>query len=85
MRLVRFHELATVHDIPFTRVHINRLIKAGQFPAPVRLGEHTIAWINDEIIAWKERARAERDERQARREARDARTEPEARDARTTA
>jgi len=38
--------------IPFTRVHLNRLISAGNFPAPVALSAQRIAWKASDIEAW---------------------------------
>jgi prophage regulatory protein len=38
--------------IPWSRVHIGRLIKLGEFPAPFRLGKMTICWREDVIDAW---------------------------------
>ena len=40
--------------VPYTRVHLNRLIDAGKFPAAVRLGENRIAWRARDIEAWAE-------------------------------
>jgi predicted DNA-binding transcriptional regulator AlpA len=34
--------------------HIRRMVKNGQFPAPVRLSPHRIAWPEDVIEAWIE-------------------------------
>jgi prophage regulatory protein len=51
--------------IRFSRTHRNRLIKAGAFPAPVKLGENTTAWPEHEIDAWIEKRIAERDKAEA--------------------
>lgn len=51
-RLIRFNQLKTEKDIPWTRMTIDRHEKAGKFPRRVRLGEATIAWSEDEIDAW---------------------------------
>lgn len=48
--------------VHFHPIHIRRLIKDGKFPAPIRLGENRVAWIEDEIDAWLESKRQERDE-----------------------
>lgn len=32
--------------------HLRRLIQAGDFPKPVRLSAHRIAWTEDAIDAW---------------------------------
>ena len=63
-KLVRYARLKPDYDIPFSRIHLKRKIDAGTFPAPIHLGANTIAWIEDDILAWKERLRAERDAKQ---------------------
>ena len=45
----------------FTRQHIHRLIKQGKFPPPVKLGENTNAWPEDEIDAYLKACIAKRD------------------------
>ena len=52
VRFVRYEQLRQVKGIPFSRVHINRLEKAGRFPRRVRLGPNTIAWREDELDDW---------------------------------
>lgn len=52
VRFVRYTQLRQVKGIPFSRVHINRLEKAGRFPRCVRLGPNTIAWREDELDNW---------------------------------
>jgi prophage regulatory protein len=42
--------------------HIRRLIRDGKFPAPVRLGENRVAWIESEINDWLESKRQQRDD-----------------------
>jgi prophage regulatory protein len=49
---VRFKELEAA-GIPWSRVHIDRLEKAGKFPKRVRLGANTVAWVRAEIEALK--------------------------------
>lgn len=44
------------------RVTLNRWVKRGIFPAPIRLSEHTCAWPLAEILLWEEQRRAERQE-----------------------
>jgi predicted DNA-binding transcriptional regulator AlpA len=60
-KYVRYRQLKSEYDIPFSRVHLKRLIDAQQFPPPVHLGANTIAWLEEDILAWKDRIRAERD------------------------
>ncbi len=60
-KYVRCVELKPQYGIPFCRVHLKRKIAAGEFPEPVYLGPNTIAWREEEILAWRERKRTERD------------------------
>ena len=60
-RFVRFPRLAPDFGIPYSRMHIDRLEKAGQFPKRVPLGPNSVAWIEDEIIAWQADRIAARD------------------------
>ena len=38
------------YGIPYSRVHIDRLVKAGQFPAPFKLSANRNAWWESEIL-----------------------------------
>jgi prophage regulatory protein len=61
-RLYTFRDLRFA-GVPYTRKHIIDLEKREQFPARVRLGENTVAWVAEEVDAWVEdriRARAPR-------------------------
>jgi prophage regulatory protein len=60
MRFLRFPQLKTEKGIPWSRMHIDRLEKAGKFPARVRLGPNTVAWPETEIDAYGEAKLAER-------------------------
>jgi prophage regulatory protein len=43
----------------FSRQHWDRLIAEGKAPRPIRLGEHRVGWLEDEVHAWlKERIEA---------------------------
>lgn len=46
-RLLTIDEV--VARIPFSRVHIYRLMKRGEFPQRVRVGERRVAWRESEI------------------------------------
>lgn len=61
MRFIHYQQLRD-RGITFTRVHLNRLIKAGDFPAPVRLGGNSIAWVESEIEDWAARKAASREQ-----------------------
>jgi prophage regulatory protein len=51
--------------IPYSRAHLYRLIHTKKFPAPIRLGENRIAFVEEEIDAWLEQKRVERDTQEA--------------------
>jgi prophage regulatory protein len=59
-RFVRFSQLKPEYGIGWSRVHIDRLGRAGKFPAKVHLGPNTIGWWSDEIEAFLEARSAER-------------------------
>jgi prophage regulatory protein len=42
-------ELRTEKGIPFSRQHLHRLIAAGRFPRPIKIGENTNAWLEAEV------------------------------------
>ncbi len=42
-------------------VHVMRLVKAGRFPRPVRIGPNAIRFVEDEVEAWQKDRIAERD------------------------
>jgi prophage regulatory protein len=45
----------------FSPSNLDRKVKAGDFPAPVKLGPNTVAWLSAEVIAWGDARIAERD------------------------
>ena len=59
-RFLRFPELKSEKGIPFTRPHVDRLEKAGDFPQRVQLGVHTVAWVESEIDAYVDAKLADR-------------------------
>jgi len=64
MRMLSFAELKPVKGIPYCRDHIRRLVNAGQFPRPVKLGQRQnsrLAWPEPEIDQWQADRMAERD------------------------
>lgn len=61
-RFLRFPELRERCGIPYSRMHIDRLEKAGRFPKRVQLGENSVAWLEDEIVAWQAERIADRGE-----------------------
>lgn len=61
MTLVGFPELRQM-GVPYTQTHIYRLVKAGKFPRPIKLGDapnSRVSWVEAEVDAWiKERVAA---------------------------
>ena len=52
-RILRFPEVE--QRIGFKRAYIYRLIKAGKFPKPIRLGVRAVGWDSHQIEAWIEK------------------------------
>jgi predicted DNA-binding transcriptional regulator AlpA len=50
---ISFPELRPKHQIPFCRLHVNRLMARGDFPAAVWLSANRKVWKLSEIEAWK--------------------------------
>jgi prophage regulatory protein len=64
MKMLSIGELKTEKGIKFSRQHIHKLVSAGKFPRPIKIGENTNAWPEHEIDAYlKDRIR-ERDAQQ---------------------
>jgi prophage regulatory protein len=61
MKLLAMDELKPVKGIGYSRAHLWRLIKAGDFPRPVKIGENKNAFVETEIDTWIEGKIAERD------------------------
>ena len=59
-RLVSMDELKDV-GVSFSRPHLFRLIKAGKFPKPAKIGENRNAWPIEEINQWIDDRLRERD------------------------
>ena len=59
-RLLRYRELKPEKGIPYSRMHIDRLEKAGKFPQRVRLGPNTVGWFDDELNDLLDKAAADR-------------------------
>ncbi len=60
MRMLDLSDLRA-KGIKFSRQHIRRLIVAGKFPKPAKLGENTNAWPEAEIEQYLKDRIAERD------------------------
>jgi prophage regulatory protein len=60
VKLIDFKDLYPVKGISYSRDHLRRKVKAGEFPKPLQLSPRRIAWIESEVdehLAAKERAR----------------------------
>ena len=51
-KLLSTDELKTAKGIRFSRQHLHKLIRAGRFPKPVKLGPATNGFLESEIDAW---------------------------------
>jgi prophage regulatory protein len=52
IKILSFPELKTEKGIPFSRQWVAKLVKAKQFPAPVKLGLASNGFIEAEIDEW---------------------------------
>lgn len=59
MKLLRYEQLKD-YGIDWSRVHIDRLQKAGKFPQKIKIGPNTVAYLESEILAWIEERCANR-------------------------
>lgn len=49
MRILSYSELRRAKGIVWTRQHINRLERRGEFPRRVHIGRNTVGWLEIEI------------------------------------
>ncbi|WP_193548458.1 helix-turn-helix transcriptional regulator [Azospirillum palustre] len=49
-RIIRFKQLK--ERVPYSRMHVYRLEKAGHFPKRVPLGPNSVGWIESEVDEW---------------------------------
>jgi prophage regulatory protein len=61
VRVLSYSDLRTIKGIPFSRVWLRRLISEKKFPAPIRLSESRVAFLESEIDAWLRDRAAERE------------------------
>jgi prophage regulatory protein len=62
MHLLGYNELKAKKGINYSRTHIWRLIKAGRFPRPIKMGGGARnSWVEEEIDAFIAALIAERD------------------------
>lgn len=61
----RLQRVIRLRDLPdfvgLRRTAIEGLIAAGKFPKPIRLSERSMAWVENDLIAWQQARIAERD------------------------
>jgi prophage regulatory protein len=62
MKLLGIDELKPIKGVPYSKPHLWRLIRAGKFPRPIRLGQNRIAFPESEIDDWVRSKIVERDE-----------------------
>ena len=60
--LLSIDDLKPLKGIPYSKPHLWRLIRAGKFPRPIRLGQNRIAFPELEIDDWVRSKIVERDE-----------------------
>ena len=60
MRVLTFDQLKG-KGVPYCRMHIDRLEKAGEFPKRVQLSPNRVAWVESEIDDWIAQRIAARD------------------------
>lgn len=54
-RLVTYRGLKSMYGIPYSRTHIARLVAAGRFPKPIKLGDGSrsfIGWWSSDLEEW---------------------------------
>lgn len=61
MRVLSFTELRERKGIVWSRPHVGRMVRAGKFPRPLKIGEATTAWVEQEIDDWLTERVVERD------------------------
>ena len=52
MKLIDFKSLGPCKGINYSRDHLRRKCKAGEFPKPIPVSERRIAWIEAEVDEW---------------------------------
>jgi prophage regulatory protein len=61
MKLLSMADLRLLKGVSYSRAHLFRLIRAGRFPKPIKLGENRNAFVEAEIDQWIEARIAARD------------------------
>ena len=60
MKFLTYRELKLIKGIPYCRVHLRRMMRAGTFPQAVQLGPNSAAWVEEEVDRWSEERASER-------------------------
>lgn len=50
LKVLRFKQLQ--ERVGYSRMHVDRLEKGGQFPRRVKLGPRSVAWVESEVDEW---------------------------------
>jgi prophage regulatory protein len=61
LKLIDFKRLGSEKGIGYSRDHLRRKCKAGDFPRPVAISDRRIAWIEAEVDAWLAAKKRKRD------------------------
>jgi len=61
VKLIDFKRLGPTKGISYSRDHLRRKVKAGEFPKPIPVSDRRIAWIETEIDDWLSARIAKRD------------------------
>lgn len=59
MRFMRLREV--LKETGKSRSRLYDEVKSGEFPKPVKIGKHAVAWLENEVTAWQRARIAERD------------------------
>jgi prophage regulatory protein len=59
MVFLRFPDLKAKKGIPWSKMHLDRKEKAGEFPKRVKLSANSVAWIEAEVDEWAQQRIAE--------------------------
>jgi prophage regulatory protein len=61
VKLIDFKSLSPSKGINYSRDHLRRKCKAGEFPKPIPVSDRRIAWIEAEVDEWLAARAAARD------------------------
>ena len=61
MKLIDFKRLGPEKGISYSRDHLRRKVRRGEFPRPLAISSSRIAWLEADIDAWLAKKAAARD------------------------